>query len=300
MILFASTGRVNGRVAWRPATRLERARARHDHPLSTLSHMSTTMRPGVPSAPAQRAPFGPWVSVVLSAAMLATVGSTLGGIVLFGLFYAKATGWPGPFTLWQYLSLRDIGEELLLSVVMVYAYRSRPTVYRAVRAQGGVVRVTLIFGTLLLVATRLIFGAGFHRPGLLAMSWMLWVGCIAYPIVWTVARRAPDAEPPGSTDRLTDREFFNTSFGLFLVVGSLHFMHWVTYEDAAGLLNFFALFVIPAAAVVLGIGARHVIAGACKALEENPPDWAITILAIMIGWAAVFYYFLFAHPRHSP
>ena len=68
------------------------------------------------------------------------------------------------------------------------------------------------------------------------------------------------------------------------------------YSPGAGLINLLGVFVIPAAAVVLGVGARHVIAGACKLLEEEPPGWAITVLAIIIGWAAVFYCFFFAHP----
>ena len=263
--------------------------------------MGLTMRPGAPtSAPPEDTPSTSWARVVIAAAMLATVASTLGSIVMFGVLYAKANGWPGPLPVWEYLKPRDIVEALLLSAGMVYAYRSWPATHRAVRREGGVLKVALLFGTIALLASRLIYGTSFQRPGLLAISWLLYVGCIAYPIVWTVARRAPDAEPRATPSRLTDREFFKTSLGLFLVVGSLHFMHWVMYSPSAGLINFFGLFVIPAAATVLGIGARHAIAGACKALEEDPPGAAITILAVVIGWAAVFYYFFFAHAPHSP
>ena len=236
---------------------------------------------------------------MVSAALLATVGSTLGSVVMFGVVYAKVNGWSGSLPVWEYMKLRDIVEEFVLSGVMVYAYRSWPAVNRAVRGDRGVVKVALVFGTLTLLAARIVYGTVFERQGLLAMSWMLYVGCIAYPIVWTVARRAPDAEPIAAANRLTDREFFKTNLGLFLVVGSLHFMHWVTYAPEAGLINFFGLFVIPATAVVLGVGARQVIAGACKVLEEEPPGAAITILAIVIAWAAVFYFF-FAHAPHSP
>lgn len=259
------------------------------------------MRPAPTAAPVPAAPFGPWGSVIVSAALLATVGSTLGSIVMLGVIYAKVSGWSGHLPLWEYLKLRDVVEEFVLSIALVYAYRSWPATQRAIKSDGGVVKVALIFGTLALVATRIMYGSGFHQPGLLlAISWLLYVGCIAYPIVWTVARRAPDAEPSTAPNRLTDREFFKTILGLFLVVGSIHFMHWVMFSPAAGLINFFGLFVIPAAAVVLGIGARHAMAGACKVLEEDPPGAVITILAVVIGWAAVFYCFMFAHAPHSP
>ena len=235
--------------------------------------------------------------------MLATVGSTLGSIVMLGVLYAKATGWSGgPLPLWEYLKPRDIAEEAVLSLGMLYAYRAWPGTRRMLLGERGVLKVSVLLGTLALLATRLVYGTGFQKPGLLAVSLVLYVAFIAYPIAWTFARMAPDAEPESSpaANRLTERELFRTILGLFLVVGSIHFMHWVVWSPSAGLINFFGLFVIPAAAVVLGVGARHVIAGACKVLEEEPPGWAITVLAVMIGWAAVFYYFFFAHPPHSP
>ena len=262
--------------------------------------MTTGLRPKSLTAPATTSPLGPWGTVIVSAALLAVVGSTLGSILLLGVIYAKVSGWSGPLPLWEYLSLRDVAEETALSVAMVYAYRSLPAVHDAVRKQGGVFRVALVLGTLALAATRIISRTGFHQPLLLTISWLLYVVFIAYPIVWTLARRAPDAESNAAPSRLTDREFFKTSLGLFVVVSSIYFMHWVIWSPAAGVINLLALFVIPASAVVLGAGARLVMAGACKALEEEPPEWLLTVIAVIVGWAAVIHYFLFAHPPHSP
>src|SRR5512138_1169461 len=95
---------------------------------SILPAMSATMRPATASVPAHAAPLGPWGSVLVSAAMLATVGSTLGSIVIFGVLYPKATGWSGRLPLWEYMKLRDISEEVVLSLVMLYVYRSRPAI----------------------------------------------------------------------------------------------------------------------------------------------------------------------------
>ena len=302
MILFTRAGRVNGRVACRLAVRPERDRNGHDRHPSALSHMGLTMRPAAPTAPAQDTPSVSWAQVVIAAAMLATVGSALGSIVMLGVLYAKATGWPGPLPLWEYMKLRDIGEEVLLSVVMLYGCRSRPAVREALHSERGVLKVAAVFGTVALLVTRLIYRTGLQRPGLFALSLVLYVGFIAYPIAWTFARMAPDAEPAreDAPKRLTKRELFQTILGLFLVVGSMHFMHWVIWSPAAGLINLLALIVIPASAIVLGIGARKAMAGVSKALDEEPPAWLLSLIAVVIGWAAVIHYFFFAHPPHSP
>ena len=264
--------------------------------------MGLTMRPAPPTAPAEEAPSVSWAHVVIAAAMLAAVGSALGSIVMLGVLYAKATGWPGPLPLWEYMKLRDIGEEVLLSLVMLYAYRSRPAIRDTLHSERGLLKVAAVFGTIAFLVTRLIYRIGLQRPGLLALSLVLYVGFIAYPIAWTFARMAPDAEPASDDppNRVTKRELFQTILGLFLVVGSMHFMHWVIWSPAAGLINLLALFVIPASAIVLGIGARKAMAGACKALEEEPPAWLLSLAAVVIGWAAVIHYFFFAHPPHSP
>lgn len=265
--------------------------------------MGLTMHPATTTAPGERTPAASWTRVVMAAAMLATVGSALGSIGMLAVLYAKALGWSGgPLPLWEYMKLRDIAEEVVLSLVMLYGYRSWPAIRSTLYSQRGVLKVAVAFGTLALLATRLVYGTGLHRSGLLAISLVLYVGFIAYPIAWTFARMAPDAEPESNpaANRLTDRELFQTILGLFLVVGSIHFMHWVIWSPAAGLINLFALFVIPASAVVLGVGARKVMTGACKVLEEEPPAWLLSIAAALIGFAAVIRYFFFAHPPHSP
>lgn len=264
--------------------------------------MGSTMRPETPTAPAEDTPSVSWAHVVIAATMLATVGSALGSIVMLGVLYAKATGWSGPLPLWEYMKLRDIAEELVLSLVMLYGYRSRWTIRATLQSERGALKVAAVFGTVALLVTRLVYRTGLQRPGLLALSLILYVAFIAYPIAWTFARMVPDAERAtnAASNRLTDRELLQTILGLFLVVGSIHYMHWVIWSPAAGLINLFALFVIPASAVVLGIGARKAMAGACKALEEEPPAWLLSTTAAVIGWAAVIHYFFFAHPPHSP
>lgn len=122
------------------------------------------------------------------------------------------------------------------------------------------------------------YGGGTRPPGLFLLSAALYIGFIAYPIAWTFGRLAPDMEnePNVAPNLLTPRELFQTVLGLFLVVSSIRFMHWVIWSPAAGLINLLAVFVIPASAVVL------------------------TVIAVIIGWAAVIHYFIFAHPPHSP
>ena len=264
--------------------------------------MGSTTHPGTTATPAELTAPASWSRIVAAATMLATVGCTLGSVVMLGVLYAKAMGWRGSLPLWEYMKLRDIAEELVLSLCMFSAYRAWPATSRTLRSKGGVLKVAIVFGTLALVATRVYYGAGQQRPALLALSFVVYVVFIALPIAWTFARMAPDAERESraAANRLTDRELFQTILGLFLVVGSLHFMHWVTWSPAAGLLNLFGLFVIPAAAVVLGVGARKVMAGVSKVLEEEPPAWLLSVVAVIIGWAAVIYYFMFAHAPHSP
>ena len=264
--------------------------------------MGLTVPPATPASPAAKTVPAAWLCVVASAAMLAALGSTVGSMVIFGVLYAKATGWHGPLPLWEYMKLRDIGEEITLSLAMWFAYRTWPVTSRTLHDRGGVLKVAVVFGIVAMVATRVYYGVDVQRPTFLALSLVLYVVFIAYPIAWTFARMAPDGESELRPDanRLTDRELFQTILGLFLVVGSLYFMHWVTWSPAAGLINFFGLFVIPAAAVVLGVGARKMIAGACKAIDAKLSGAFITTLAIGIGWAVVAYHFFFSHPPHSP
>jgi hypothetical protein len=255
----------------------------------------TTAQVSASAPPATDSGFRPWASVTISAALLGCIGGVLGSTLLFGVIYGRIIGWRLPIPLEEYFKLRDISESIAIALFVLWGYRRLPAMHDAMQSDAGVLRVATIVGSLTLIVMRVVVyrtGLKLDTPTLLA--WLLNVVCIALPIVWTIGRRAPDTSAGTSDTRLTDREFFKTSFGLFLTVSCLFFMHWVMYMDT--LFNFFAVIIIPLTAVFLGIGTRQLLGGVARKLDWRAPGNALTLAAILVAMAAAIYQFFYTHP----
>ena len=256
--------------------------------------MTSTHAPA-PTSTARTALFGPWARVFISAALLGCIGSVLGSTLLFGVVYAKMIAWKGRLPLEDYFKLRDVGESAVLTMLVMWGYRRWPAMHRTLQSEGGVLKVSALVGGLTLVVMRfLVYKTGLPPNGNTLLALLLYVTCIAFPIVWTIARRAPDAPGRTNSGGLTETEFLKTSGGLFLTVACVFFMHWVMYSDTV--FNFFALFVIPIAAIFLGIGVRQLMGGVARKLEWAVSNPALTTSAVLIAVATTVYWLFFAHP----
>jgi hypothetical protein len=257
--------------------------------------IKTTAPVSAGASPDTASPFGPWARVTISAALLGCIGGVLGSTVLFGVIYGRIIGWPGAIPLEGYFKLRDIGESLTIALFVLWGYRRLPAMHDAMRSDAGVLKVSTIVGSLTLIVMRVVvYRAGIKLNAPIFLAWLLNMVCIALPIVWTIGQRAPDATARASGTRLTDREFFKTSVGLFLTVSCLFFMHWVMYSDTV--FNFFAIIVIPVTAIFLGIGTRQLLGSVAKKLEWRAPGSALAMAAIFVAMGVTMYQLFFSHP----
>ena len=258
----------------------------------------STAKSTAPPSPAVQSSLGSWTTVVLAAAMLGCIGGVVGGVLLFGVAYQLLAGRSGPFPIWSYFAPRDVAEAVVVALVVMLAYRSVPAVQSGLRMRQGVLKMSIVVGSLTLLVERVvIYRAGVALSLPVLFAFFVQVVFVALPTVWTVATRAPDADrAPGDPGRLSDQQFFKASLGLFLAVASLFYMHWVFYADTV--FSFFGIVFLPAGAVTLAIGTRQLLGVGAQKFEWGTPDWLLSLTAILIFWAATFYYFMFAHaPR---
>jgi hypothetical protein len=237
------------------------------------------------------------MNVLMSAAMLGCVSGVVGGVLLFGVAYPLVAG-RGPSPVWSYFALRDVAEAVVVALLVMWAYRSFPSVQRDLRARQGMLKIAILVGGLTLATERIaIYHTGLALSLPVLLAFVVQIFFVALPMVWTLATRAPDADrAPGDQSRLSDRQFFKASRGLFLTVASLFYLHWVFYADTV--FAFFGLFFIPAGAVALAVGARQLLGVGDEKFEWQTPDWLLSVVAVVIFWAATLYYFMFAHaPR---
>jgi hypothetical protein len=257
----------------------------------------TTAQVSVSALPGTVGRFSPWATVTISAALLGCIGGVFGATLLFGVIYSRISGWRGPIPLDAYftLNLRDIAESMAVALFVLWGYRRLPAMHEAMQSNAGVLRVAAIVGSLKLIVIRMLVSKTvFAVDAPMLLAWLLNMFCIALPIVWTIGQRAPDATVRTSRTRLTDREFFKTSVGLFLTVSCLAFMHWVMYADTV--FNFFGIIVIPVTAVFLGIGIRQLLGGVARKLEWRAPANALTMAAILVAMGVLIYHLFFSHP----
>ena len=230
--------------------------------------------------------------------MVGCIGGVAGGVLLFGVAYPLVTGRGGPSPIWPYFAARDAAEAAVVALLVMWAYRSVPSVQRDVRTGQGMLKVATLVGSLTLITERIaIYHTGVQLSLPVLLAFFVQIVFVALPMVWTVATRAPEADRgPGTPRRLSDQQFFTASLGLFLTVASLFYMHWVFSADTV--FAFFGIIFLPAGAVVLAIGARKLLGVAAKAFEWRAPDWVLSLTAVLIFWAATLYYLMFAHgPR---
>lgn len=238
-----------------------------------------------------------WTTVVVSAAMLACIGGVVGGVLFFGVAYPLVARSSGPSPIWPYFALRDVEEAAVVALVVMCAYRLLPSVERHMRTRQGVLKMAILVGSLTLATERVFIdrtGLELSLPVLLAF--FVQIVFVALPMVWTVATRAPIADRVPEPGRFSDRQFFGTSVGLFLTVASLFYMHWVAYADTV--FAFFGIVFLPIGAVALAIGARKLLGVGNERFAWRAPDWALSLTAVLIFWAATLYYLMFAHAPH--
>jgi len=234
----------------------------------------------------------------MAAAMLGCIGGVVGGVLLFGVAYPLVAGSGRPAPIWPFFALRDVAEAAAVALLVMWAYRSVPSMQRDMRTPRAMPKTATLVGSLTLIAERLlVYRTGLKPSPLLLLAFLVQIVFVALPMVWTVATRAPEADRiPGEAGRLSDRQFFNASVGLFLTGASLFYMHWVVYSDTV--FAFFGIVFLPAGAVALAIGARKLLGVGAERFEWGAPDWALSLTAVLIFWAATFYYLMFAHAPH--
>src|SRR6476646_8596802 len=116
----------------------------------------TTAQMSAGASSANGSAFESWVRVTSSSALLGCIGGVLGSTLLFGVIYARITGWHGPISLEQYFTVRDIAESITIALFVLWGYRRLPAMHDAMQTDAGVLRVSAIVGSLTLIVFRMI------------------------------------------------------------------------------------------------------------------------------------------------